>query len=72
MADELTLSVSLSRKVNLGNYNSAEVFVSVSGVKPGMDEADIHSLVTNEGKIAYSVVAAAVNEKAEALLKGIL
>ena len=72
MADAPTLTVSLSRKVNLGNYNSAEVFVSVSGIAPGMDADEIASLVAKEGKIAFSVLADAVKEKTDALLQGVL
>ena len=67
-----TLAVSLTRKVNLGNYNSAEVFMSVSGIVPGMDEEAIQSLVNTEGKIAYQKLADAVNEKVSELLKGVL
>lgn len=72
MKEELSLSVSVSRTVTLGNYNSAQVFVSVSGVKPGMDGAEIQDLVNVEGKIAYRYVAEAVNAKVEQLLQGVL
>jgi len=70
--EQPTLAVSVSRKVNLGNYNSAEVFMSVSGIVPGMDEEAIQSLVNTEGNIAYQKLADAVNEKVSELLKGVL
>lgn len=46
MAD-LTLSVSLSRKVNLGNYESADVFVSVSGASADTTAEEVAALLSN-------------------------
>ena len=51
--DGLTLSVSLSRKVNLGNYESADAFVSLSGLTPETTEADIDELLAGAGALAW-------------------
>lgn len=46
--DELTLSVSLSRKINLGNYESADVFVSVSGATSATSADEVQALLSNK------------------------
>lgn len=54
---EPTISVSMSRKLNLGNYESAECFVSISGVKAGMTANDLVPLMAT-GKVAWEAVRA--------------
>lgn len=39
------VTVSMSRKVNLGNYESADVFVSISNAKAGMTEEELRPLL---------------------------
>lgn len=68
MSEGLSLSVSVSRKVNLGNYESADFFLSVSGIVPGTTEEEIAALVENEGKIAYRLLAAELNARARGAL----
>lgn len=63
MVDETTLSVSYTRKVNLGNYESADVFFAISGLPVGAtDEQIADALVT--GELAYEQVKRAVAERA--------
>ena len=64
MADqrEPTVTVSMSRKINLGNYESAECFVSVSGVREGMTAEEIAPLMET-GKVAWEQVRAALIEQ---------
>ena len=54
---EPTISVSMSRKLNLGNYESADCFVSISGVKAGMTADDLAPLMAT-GKVAWDAVRA--------------
>ena len=54
---EPTISVSMSRKLNLGNYESADCFVSISGVRAGMTADDLGPLMAT-GKVAWEAVRA--------------
>lgn len=62
MANDMTVTVSLSQKVNIGNYESVEAFVAVSGVPVGASEEDIQAALET-GKVAYSKIAATLKEK---------
>lgn len=64
---EPTITVSVSRKIGLPNYGSADAFVSVSGIKAGATEAEIKELM-DTGKLAWSVLTAALKEKVDATL----
>jgi hypothetical protein len=51
--EELRVSVSVARKLNLGQYESADIFIAVSGVEPGASDAEIEeALVTGDRAIA--------------------
>lgn len=39
----MKIAVSFSAKINVGNYESREVFLSVSDVEPGATESDIEA-----------------------------
>jgi hypothetical protein len=48
----LSLSISVEQKLNLGNYNSAGVFVSMSGVTAETTEDEMNRLLAN-GRLAW-------------------
>lgn len=52
---EPTMSLSLARKINTGNYESAEAFVSIQGVRAGMTVDDLEPLLST-GRIAYDAI----------------
>ena len=63
---EPTVSVSVSMKVNLGNYESADAFVSVSGLPAGATTEQIEELL-DTGKLAWSLITARLGDKVREL-----
>ena len=62
-----TITVSLARKVNLGNYESADVFMSVNGITHETTEEDINALLDGPGAIAYKCIRTRLAEKVKEL-----
>jgi len=52
--EKLSLSISLSQKVNTAPYESADVFVSLSGVTEDTTQEEIDNLLNGKGALAYS------------------
>ena len=59
---EPTITVSMARKVNMGNYESADCFVSINGVSAGMTAEDMAPLL-DTAKVAWDQVRAALVEQ---------
>lgn len=60
---KLSVTVSLQQKVNFpGKYESADVFLSVSGVTEDTTPDEMDTII-GQGKIAYSKLAKAISEK---------
>jgi hypothetical protein len=68
-AQETTVTVSIAMKVNLGNYESADAFVSLSGLREGASVEEIESLL-DTGKLAWSVMTERLSEKVNDLRTG--
>lgn len=64
-----TITVSLARKINCGNYESADVFMSINGISHETTEEDMNALLDGPGAIAYKVLRERMKEKV-AELKG--
>ncbi len=69
MSDEegLRVSVSVSHKVNLGNYSSADMFLAVSNIEVGATEADIQEAI-DTGEVAFVLLEKAISNKVRELL----
>lgn len=59
----LTATVSLSRKVNLGGYESADVFLSISGVSAETTQGEIDSLLEGPCALAYKSIAVELHKR---------
>ena len=69
MAEKMTVTLSLSRKVNLGNYESGDVFMSINSVPIGASQDEIEAAL-DTGRIMFDVLRAEVNEKAKEIRNG--
>lgn len=69
MSDDegLRVSVSVSRKVNLGNYSSADIFLAVSNIEVGATEAEIQEAI-DTGEVGFILLEKAINNKVRELL----
>lgn len=63
----LRATVSLSFKANLGNYQSADVFVSVSGITSETADEEIDEMLSGPAQLAYMNVKAKVFEAVTSL-----
>jgi hypothetical protein len=61
---EPTIAVSMARKINMGNFESADCFVSLSGIKAGMTPEEMAPLL-DTGKVAWDLVRAALAEQVQ-------
>lgn len=65
MAYEPTVSITMGRKVNVGNYESADVHVSLNQIPVTYTEADIQAMIDGPVRIAFQAVASALKEKCD-------
>ena len=69
MLNPIKICMSVSRKVNLGNYESGDVFLSLSDVPVGATQEQVEDALQTT-KIVWDVLRAEVNRKAVALREG--
>ena len=63
--DEPRLSVTMSvqMKVNLGNYESADAFLSVSGVTADTTEEQLAEILDGPGRVSYELLKKHLGER---------
>ena len=66
--EELRVSVSVARKLNLSNYESADIFIAVSGLEPGAGEAEIEEALAT-GDRAFAIIKKHLRAQMEAARK---
>ena len=63
MTDKLTGTLSISMKVNLGNYESADAFLSVSGVTTETTDAELSELLDGKMSLTYDALKVRMAER---------
>ena len=63
----LTATVSVSMKINLGNYQSQDIFDSISGLEPTTTPEEVRDFLAGSAQNAYEQVCKQVERKALAL-----
>lgn len=56
MDKQLTGTLSMSRKINLGKYESADVFLSVGGITHETTDADVIALLDGPVKETFDIL----------------
>lgn len=67
---EITTAVSVDYKVNLGNYESASTFVSISGVTKDTTPEEMDEMI-EQSKIAFSKIVKRIQTNAAKLREGL-
>jgi hypothetical protein len=60
------VSVSLGRKINMGNYESLDVHVSLSGFTAETTEEEMEAAIAN-GRVGYNLVVGEINRRVRAI-----
>jgi hypothetical protein len=66
----LAATISLSMKVNLGNYESADCFISVQNITDDTTAEEVEALLDGPAKISYDLLKTRVAARARALKAG--
>lgn len=60
--DVIKVSVSATQKVNLGNYESADIFVALSNIRTGATEEEIEAALET-GELAFKYVKVVISDR---------
>lgn len=56
MPSNITSTISLSRKINLGNYESADVFISIGGISQETTAEEVVALLDGPAKESFEIL----------------
>ena len=65
MSDEPRVTIAIDQKLNMGNYESATVGITLSSLPAGVTEAEIEALL-DTGRLAYGKMIERLAEKVAA------
>ena len=65
------VSVSIARKINLGNFESADIFMAVTGLEPGASDAEIEEALAT-GDRAFQILRKHMQARLKAVREGAL
>lgn len=54
--EPIKATISMSRKLNLGNYESADVFISIGGITHDTTEEDVIALLDGPAKDTFAIL----------------
>ena len=60
---KITGTMSVSMKVNLGNYESAECFISLNGINENTSDREILTLLDGKMKVSYDLLKYRIKER---------
>lgn len=60
---EPTISVSITRKINIGNFESIDIFVSLNSLEIGSTDETIQMLLDGVGERMYEAIRQRIVEK---------
>lgn len=64
---QLSAAMSIQMKVNLGNYESADAFLSVSGINEFTTKEEVDALLDGPGRIVYDALKLRLAERISAM-----
>lgn len=69
MAYGPTFTISITRRVNLGNYESADIFIMAKDLEPSATEAEIRDMIEEKGELAFNIIMSKINDKVQSLTR---
>lgn len=60
---KLSGTLSVSMKVNLGNYESAEAFISINGINEDTTDGELLTLLDGKMKVTYDLLKVRIKER---------
>ena len=69
--EKIAGTITVSMKVNLGNYESAECFISINNITEDTTDAEILTLLDGRMKVSYDALKYRIKERVDDLRKGV-
>lgn len=53
LSNEPRVGASIARKINLGDYESVDIFMSITGLEPGCSDAEIEEALATGERVLF-------------------